>query len=128
MTPPPSAISITKLPSVISKEKEAYLSWIKIQRNFPKVERLGLGIKIDQNFLAVLEMTAVAAYLPMDQKIPVLGKTISKLDLVKFFIQMSWEIKLVANNQYVEMAQKLETIGRDLGSWKKTLEQKLPPK
>ncbi|MBN2093949.1 MAG: four helix bundle protein, partial [Candidatus Zambryskibacteria bacterium] len=110
------------------KEKEAYLLWVKAQRNFPKVERLGLGVKIDQNFLFVLEYTFISAYLPMTQKVLGLSKVISKLDLVKFFMQMAWEIKLIPNEKYIEISQKLEEIGRDSGSWKKSIEIKLPPK
>jgi hypothetical protein len=102
--------------------------WTNIQRNFPKVERLGLGIKIDQNFLSVLELTFITTYLPMEQKVSGLSKTISKLDLVKFFMQTSWEIKLITNEKYIEIAEKLDGIGRDLGSWKKSIEIKLPPK
>ncbi len=64
----------------------------------------------------------------MDQKIPGLSKTISKLDLVKFFMQLSWEIKLITHDKYLEMVEKLEEIGKDLGSWKKSIESKLPPK
>lgn len=113
---------------MIIKEKETYLLWIKIQRNFPKVERLGLGIKIDQNFLAVLEFSFISAYTPMDQKILILSKTISKLDLVKFFMQLAWEIKLITHDKYIEIIEKLEEIGKDIGSWKKSIEAKLPPK
>lgn len=113
---------------MIIKEKETYLLWIKIQRNFSKVERLGLGIKIDQNFLAVLEFSFISAYTPMDQKILILSKTISKLDLVKFFMQLAWEIKLITHDKYIEIIEKLEEIGKDIGSWKKSIEAKLPPK
>ncbi len=111
------------LPQVILKEKTSYLLWTNIQRNFPKVERLGLGIKIDQNFLLVLEYTFISAYLPMEQKTIGLSKTISKLDLVKFFMQLAWEIKLITNEKYLEIVEKLEEIGRDLGSWKKSVEK-----
>lgn len=119
---------MVKLPSVIIKEKETYFLWINIQRNLPKVERLGLGIKIDQNFLAVLELTFNSAYLAAEPKIITLSKAISKLDIVKFFMQLAWEAKLITNDKYIEIAEKLEEIGKDLGSWKKSVEAKLPPK
>ena len=95
---------------------------MKIQRNFPKVERLGLGIKIDQNFLAVLDYTFTSAYLPRNMKSATLSKAISRLDMVKFFLQLAWEIKLVTNEKYIELADSLESIGKDLGSWRKSLE------
>jgi hypothetical protein len=92
------------------------------------VERLGIGQKIENLFLSVLEMTFSSAYLPPEPKIAALGKTISKLDVLKFFVQLSWENKLISTEQHIELSQKLEEIGRQLGGWKKGLETKLPPK
>lgn len=57
-----------------------------------------------------------------------LGKTISRLDIVKFFIQIAWENKLIPTEQYIELTNSLQEIGKQLGGWKKGLETKLPPK
>lgn len=109
---------------MISKEKEAYQYWLALHRNFPKTERFGIGNKIEQSFLAVLELTFTAAYLPPDQKIILLTKTITRLDVLKFFVQLAWESKLIPTAKYAELSQKLEEIGRMLGGWKKGLLQK----
>lgn len=90
------------------------------------MERFGIGQKIEHSFLAVLELTFTAAYLPPEQKIIMLGKTISQLDILKFFMQLAWESKLIPTNKYAELSQKLEEIGRMLGGWKKGLESKTP--
>lgn len=118
--PPPT------LPVVIQKEKEAYQFWLTLHRNFPKVERFGIGQKIEQSYLAVLELTFTAAYLPPEQKIILLGKTISRLDILKFFAQLAWENKLIPTGKYAELSKRLEEIGRMLGGWKKGLESKAP--
>jgi hypothetical protein len=89
---------------------------------------LGVGQKTDQAFLTVLEYTFIAAYLPPDQKVTVLSRTVSKLDVLKFFLQLAWENKLVPTEQYADLSAKLEEIGRMLGGWKKGLEAKLPPR
>ena len=89
------------------------------------MERLGIGQKIENIFLFVLELTFYSAYLPLEPKILMLGKTISKLDVLKFFIQLAWENKLISTDQHIELSQNLEEIGRQLGSWKKGLEAKL---
>jgi hypothetical protein len=99
-----------------------------LHRDFPRVERLGIGQKIENLFLSVLELTFYSSYLPPEHKIIMLGKTISRLDILKFFIQLSWENKLISTEQHIELSQKLEEIGRQLGGWKKGLETKLPPK
>lgn len=57
-----------------------------------------------------------------------LSRVISKLDALKFFIQIAWENKLISTEQHIELSKNLEEIGRQLGGWKKGLETKLPPK
>ena len=85
-----------------------------------------MGQKIEQSFLTTLEYTFTAAYLPPEQKIILLGKTISKLDVLKFFLQLAWESKLIPTEKYANLSERLEEIGRMLGGWKKGLLNKTP--
>lgn len=115
-------------PVVIAKEKEAYQYWLALYRNFPKTERFGLGQKIDLLFIEALELSFAALYLPPEQKIIELGKTINRLDALKFFLQIAWENKLIPTNKYGELSQKIEEIGRMFGGWRKGLQNKLSAK
>jgi hypothetical protein len=123
LPPPPY---LCKVPTVITKEKEAYKFFLSLQKNFPKTERYGLGQKINQTFLEVLEFTFTASYLPPDTKIIMLGKTISRLDILKFFTQLAWENKFIPTEKYAELSLKLEEIGRMIFGWKKGLKSKTP--
>lgn len=115
------------MPIVIQKEKEAYSLWLTLHKNFPKVERFGLGSKIEQTFLGILELSFSSSYLAIEQKIVFLNKTISRLDVLKFFIQLAWEGKLIPTEKYADLSIRLEEIGRMLGGWKKGLLQKKTP-
>lgn len=117
-----------EIPIVVIKEKEAYQFWLPIHRDFPKVERMGIGNKIEKAFLELLELTFTSAYLQPEQKIVVLARAISKLDMLKFFVQLAWEIKLIPNEKFAELIKRLEEIGRMLGGWKKGLQTKTPAK
>ncbi len=119
MLPPPP-----RIPQVIVLMKVTYLLWSSIHTNFPKVERLGIGNKIEQSFLLVLELTFLLSYAPLDQKIVLIDRSISKLDVVKFFAQLAWEGKIIPTKQYVDLSTKFEEIGRQLGGWKKGLQTK----
>lgn len=58
-----------------------------------------------------------------------LGKIISRLDILKFFSQLAWENKLIPNDKYIKLSERLEEIGRMLGGWRKgLLEKKTPAK
>ncbi len=54
--------------------------------------------------------------------------SISKLDGVKFFLQLAWENKCVPNEKYMALSAQLDEIGKMLGGWKKGLEKKTPTK
>jgi len=111
---------------VILKEKEAYQFWLTLHRNFPRVERLGIGQKIEKIFLDVLELSFSCVYLPPEPKIILLAKTNSRLDTLKFFTQLAWESRLIHTEKYSELSAKLEDIGRMLSGWRKGLLTKLP--
>lgn len=111
---------------MLLKEKEAYQYWLSLHRDFPKVERLGLGQKIEQTFLDVLELTFTASYLSLESKIIVLSRAISRLDILKFFLQLAWESRIVSTTKHAELTQELGEIGRQLGGWKKGLQAKTP--
>ena len=111
-----------KTPQVLLKEKVVYRSWISLHRNFPRIERLGIGQKIETSFLDILEYTFVAMYLASDQKVLMLSKTIAKLDKLKFFMQIAWENKLIPEEKYAQISLDLEEIGRQLGGWRKGLQ------
>ena len=119
-------ITPRELPQVILKLKETYRFWLTIFRDFPKVERYGIGNRIEQTFLDVLEYTLCLSYLPLEHKIPMLNKAIIKLDVVKFFAQLAWESKIIPTATYSDLIVKLEEIGRQLGGWKKGLQAKTP--
>lgn len=110
---------------MLLKEKEAYQYWLALHRDLPKVERLGLGQKIEQAFLDVLELTFTASYLPPEPKIIVLSRAISRLDVLKFFLQLAWESKIVPTAKHAELTQKLLEIGQQLGGWKKGVQEKI---
>ncbi|MEI7451796.1 MAG: four helix bundle protein [Candidatus Falkowbacteria bacterium] len=115
-------------PVVLLKAKEAYSFWFGLLADFPKVYRYNLGGKIETNFLALLENIFITIYLAGDKKSNQLSLAILKLDSLKFFLQLAWENKCVANVKYSELSEKLDEIGRMLGGWKKGLENKTPPR
>lgn len=122
MLPPP------QVPSVLLKSKEAYSLWFSMLNDFPKVHRYILGGKVEGYFLELLESIFTSLYLPPERKIARLATAISKLDGVKFFLQLCWENKCIHTEKYSELSEQLQEVGRMLGGWKKGLEKKTPTK
>ena len=121
-TPPP------RTPTVLIKAKESYSIWFKYLSDFPKTYRHNLGGKIDSYFLELLENVFVSLYLSGDHKINRITISISKLDGVKFFLQLAWENKCIPNDKYATLSNQLSEVGKMLGGWRKGLESKTPQK
>ncbi len=41
--------------------------------------------------------------------------------MLKFFLQIAWEINAIDKNKYIALSQPLVEIGKMLGGWKKKL-------
>lgn len=116
-----------KVPTVLLRTKKIYSYWLVLYKKFPKPERFGIGEKIDILFIEVLENLFVLRYTAQTDKLILLNKVISKIDKLKFFMEIAWENKLFSTKQYGEILEDLMLVGRELGGWKKNLTTKTPP-
>lgn len=94
--------------------------------HIPRTSRYTLGMKIDALFLDVIELVFTASYEQTQEKIRKIGNANAKLGVLKFFLQIAWEIRMMDTKRYVSLSEKLDEIGRILGGWKRGLEMKLP--
>jgi hypothetical protein len=106
---------------------EVYKLWHEYRNNFPKKSRYTLGDKIDLLFLQTLELLFIASYQSKEKKLITLEMAVKKLDLLKFLLRISWELKVLDNQKFITLSEKLQEIGRMLGGWRKGLENKTPP-
>lgn len=93
----------------------------------PKSERFGLGQKIDQIFITLLETLHRASFTSGTAKISLLGEALLAIDSLRFFIQLCWELKLIPTAQFSAIGQEVEAIGKMVGGWRKGLLTKTPP-
>jgi hypothetical protein len=64
-----------------------------------------------------LELLYAASYAKPEQKSLHLEKATARLDLVKFFLQVLWEIKALDNKKYITLSENFSELGRQLGGW-----------
>lgn len=116
-----------KLLPIVQSLVSAYKLWHEFVPHIAKTQRYSLGGKIDTYFIGVIEATIVAASLVKVEKIPYLVRAVAKLDLLKFFLYVAWDVKALDNNKYLALSEKLDEIGRQLGGWKRQLDQTKKP-
>ncbi|MEK7652994.1 MAG: four helix bundle protein [Patescibacteria group bacterium] len=104
----------------------AYKLWHIWLKNFPKTSRYTIGEKLDGLFIKILELFFIASGSPKDKKLPLIKTAIENLDLLKFFLRLSWEMKLLDTNKYQILSVKLEEVGRLSWKWKISIEKTLP--
>lgn len=106
--------------TILQKIKEVYFSWIKISNNIPKKRQYTLGNRIENKILELLEISYLA-YFSKENKVEKISKCITVLDLLKFYISLSWEAKLIPSKQYEETSILLAEVGKMMGGWKNSL-------
>ncbi|MBI2039243.1 MAG: diversity-generating retroelement protein Avd [Candidatus Niyogibacteria bacterium] len=122
LSPPPHGI----LP-IIQKFISAYKCWDEFVTHFPKKSRYTLGEKIGSLFIDTVELLFTAGYLRKEQKLPYLQRANSKLDLLKFFLQIAWELKALDNKKYIALSKQLDEIGKMLGGWTRGIQKQTFP-
>ena len=109
---------------IIHKLLETYKLWQEFLPNFPKSSKYTLGEKIDHISLEVIEYIFMASYQPADKKLICIEKASAKLDLLKFFLRIAWEIKSLDNKKYILISEDLDEVGKMLGGWIRQLKEK----
>jgi len=71
--------------------------------------------------LEVIELIIKASYSDKLEKFISLKNASVKLDLLKFFLQITWEIKSLDNKKYILISEKMNEIGKMLRGWIKAL-------
>ena len=96
--------------------------------HIPKTSRYTLGNKIDDLFLKTIEYALLASYLHRAEKLPLIKQAVVKLDLLKFFLQVAWEIQALDSKKYINLSKLLDEIGKMFGGWFKGIKSKTPVK
>jgi len=89
--------------------------------HFPKDSKYTLGNKIDSLLLETIEFIVGGSYLDKIEKLIYLKRASFKLDLLKFFLQVAWEIKVLDNKKYISISEKLNEVGKMIGGWIKAI-------
>jgi len=77
--------------------------------------------KMDNIFLDIIELVFWAGSVEKNKKIPYIQKSLLKLDLLKLFLRILWEIKAIDNKKYIIISIPLDEIGKMLGGWQRNL-------
>ena len=112
---------------ILTKLSDSYKLWHDFLTSLPRLTRYTLGIKIDNLFTECLELTILAGYSARSEKLSIVQKLSTKIDAVKFFLKLLWEIKLLDSKKYAAISTSLVEIGKMAGGWLTSLKKETPP-
>ena len=84
-----------------------------------KLTRFGIGAKIESLFIETIQNIFIASRKQKQDKLDYLNKASDTFDILKFLLQIMWEMELLNNKKYIALSQYLDEIGRMLGGWQK---------
>lgn len=108
----------TELP-IITKLSSAYKLWHGFLVHLPRLTRFTLASKIDSYFVDCLELALLAGYASRQEKAVYVKKLSAKLDCLKFFLKILWELKALDNKKYINLSAELAEVGKMIGGWLK---------
>lgn len=99
--------------------------WLTIVPHIAKGARYTLGVRIETLFLDLLALTYTTYFTPREhllKKQERIAECIRLLDILKYFVSVAWEGKVISNTQLETVAVKLEEASRRLLAWKGSLD------
>jgi hypothetical protein len=102
---------------VLQKTTDAYKLWHNALPHIPRLTRYSLGEKINLLFIELSELIFTAGFAAREQKSAFVQRAILKLDLLKYFMQIAWELRAMDNKKFAELSAPLVEVGRMLGGW-----------
>lgn len=108
---------------IFKKTYEFFKEFYVFELDFPKKDRYTLGQRCENIILEVLEGIIAAGQISKDKKLSILERVSNKLDLLKIFIRLAYDLNVLSDNRYIVCQNYLQEIGRMLGGWMKSVRE-----
>ena len=102
---------------IFKKAYELYKQFHAIRNKLPKLERYTIFQKSENALLEMIEGILKASQLTKEEKLPVLKETASKVSLLRVFVRLMKDIKVIDLKIYTAFESDIDEIGRMLGGW-----------
>jgi len=112
---------------VLQKITDAYKLWHGYLPHLPKLVKYSIAEKINVLFSDTIELILTAGFTAKEYKPALIQKSSVKLDTLKYFLQLAWELKALNNKQFAAISTPLVEAGKMLGGWLKQQVKETPP-
>jgi hypothetical protein len=109
--------------SILSKTHDLWKILFPVLSRLPKHYKFTLGDRAQSVVSDLLELVVEAYYSPPAAKKPLLQRTNIKIELLRHYLRLGYELSCYPSTTLVRMAEPLDEIGRMTGGWLKSLEK-----
>ena len=102
---------------MFQKIYDFYQLYYQLIDHLPQKSRVVIGKKIEYLILELLQLISRARFAQGQEKMRLLKKTSDNLDFLKTLFRLAFEIKAIDQKKYFLFEEKLQGMGRMLGSW-----------
>lgn len=110
--PPP----LTDIP-ILKKSIDLYKTYYLYAQGFPKKDKYTIGATCEKYLIQIIELLVEASYLPKEQKLSSLQQASTKLEALKVFIRLLFELKVIDQKKYIQLQSMIQEIGKMFGGW-----------
>jgi hypothetical protein len=109
---------------IFKKSYDLYKTFYSYRTLVPKQDRYTIWQRCESSILDILEGILLVSQVQKAEKLSILEKTSTKLNLLRIFIRLMKEIKAIDNKKYTTIETMIDEIGRMLGGWIKSMRER----
>ena len=109
---------------IFKKSYDLYRTFYGYRNLIPKQDRYTIWQRCESLILDILEGILLVSQVQKTEKLSILEKTSTKLNLLRIFIRLMKEIKAIDNKKYTAIETIIDETGRMLGGWIKSTKER----
>jgi len=102
---------------IFKKSYDLYKTLHEYRKIIPKKDRFTVFERCEHAMLDVLETILLASSQKKEEKILTLERASLKLNMLRVFVRLLKDIKVIDTKKYITLENMIDEIGRMLGGW-----------
>jgi len=90
----------------------------------PRQDKYAIWQRSEDTMIDIIEDILLASQTKQAEKVPILERASMKLNLLRVFVRLMKETKIIDGKKYVALQGMIDEIGRMLGGWIKSSKER----
>lgn len=107
--------------TIIQKIYDLLKTSIPVINKFPRTHKFAIGDRLQSQLTDLMELYIQIFYTPAHQKHELLSKANIKIEIVRHYFRLAYDLGLYSSIKFQTFALSLNEIGKMTGGWIKSL-------